>query len=46
MVLAAGRCVAAGPAETTLTASTLSAAYGLPLRLDASGGRYHARRDG
>jgi iron complex transport system ATP-binding protein len=44
MVLDAGRCVAAGPAETTLTAPTLSAAFGLPLRLDATDGRYHARR--
>ena len=44
MVLAAGRCMAAGAVETTLTAPILSAAFGLPLRLDATGGRYHARR--
>jgi iron complex transport system ATP-binding protein len=44
MVLAAGRCKAAGTAEATLTAPILSAAFGLSLRLDATDGRYHARR--
>jgi iron complex transport system ATP-binding protein len=46
LVLADGRCVAAGPIESALTAATLSAAYGLELRLDAADGRYHARRAG
>jgi iron complex transport system ATP-binding protein len=46
MVLADGRCVAVGPADTALTAATLSAAYGLSLRLDAADDRYHARRAG
>ena len=46
MLLADGRSVAAGPADSALTAATLSAAYGLALRLDADDGRYHARRAG
>ena len=46
MVLADGRLVAAGPIGSTLTAETLSAAYRLPLRLDATDGRFHARRAG
>jgi iron complex transport system ATP-binding protein len=46
MVLADGRLVAAGPIDVALTGATLSAAYGLPLHLDAADGRYHARRAG
>jgi iron complex transport system ATP-binding protein len=46
MLLAGGRLVAAGPIGTALTSATLSGAYGLPLRLDAADGRFHARRDG
>ena len=46
MVLAGGRCVAAGPVEIALTAATLSTAYELELRLDTAEGRYHARRAG
>jgi iron complex transport system ATP-binding protein len=44
LVLADGRCVAAGPIAAALSAATLSAAYGLNLLLDATDGRYHARR--
>jgi iron complex transport system ATP-binding protein len=46
MVLAGGRCVAAGPVGIALTAATLSAAYELELRLERADGRYHARRAG
>ncbi|HEX7473651.1 MAG TPA: ABC transporter ATP-binding protein [Candidatus Limnocylindrales bacterium] len=46
LLLADGRAVALGPAVTALTAGTLSAAYGLALRLDTTDGRYHARRAG
>lgn len=46
VLLAEGRAVALGPARTSLTAETLSAAYGLELRLDTTDGRYHARRAG
>jgi iron complex transport system ATP-binding protein len=46
MVLADGRCVAAGQIGAALTAATLSAAYGLDLHLDTADGRYHARRAG
>ena len=44
MLLADGRCVAAGPIATALMRATLSAAFGIDLRLDATDGRYHARR--
>ena len=44
LVLADGRCVAAGPVEAALSAATLSAAYGLDLHLEMAAGRYHARR--
>ncbi len=46
LVLAGGRAVAAGPIGSTLTGSVLSAAYGLDLRVDASGGRFTARATG
>jgi iron complex transport system ATP-binding protein len=46
MLLAGGRCVAAGPVGIALTAATLSAAYELELRLERADGRYHARRAG
>ncbi len=45
LVLADGRALAAGPIERTLTGTTLSSAYGTPLRVEATGGRYSARRD-
>jgi iron complex transport system ATP-binding protein len=45
LLLAEGKLVAAGPIGTALTGATLSAAYGLPLRLEATDGRYHARRE-
>ncbi|MBF6606171.1 MAG: ATP-binding cassette domain-containing protein [Chloroflexi bacterium] len=44
LILAAGRVVAAGPLETTITSDFLSAAYGTPLRVERSDGRFHARR--
>lgn len=43
LLLRAGRVVAAGEIATTLTAATLSACFGLPLRLVTSEGRYFAR---
>lgn len=43
LLLRAGRVVAAGEIATTLTAGTLSACFGLPVRLVASEGRYFAR---
>ena len=46
LVLAGGRAVAAGPIGSTLTGSVLSSAYGLHLRVDASGGRFTARATG
>jgi iron complex transport system ATP-binding protein len=39
LVLRAGRVVAAGPRHTALTARTLGAAFGTPVRLTAQGGR-------
>jgi iron complex transport system ATP-binding protein len=45
MLLRAGRSVAAGPIERSLTAETLSAAFDQPLRLEVGAdGRFHARR--
>lgn len=44
LLLADGRPMAAGPIATALTSATLSAAYGQPLRLSATDGRFHARR--
>ncbi len=43
LVLAAGRCLASGPIETTLTDPVLSTAYGLPLTVTRTAGRYAAR---
>lgn len=43
LLLRAGRVVAAGEIATTLTQTTLSACFGLPLRVVASEGRYFAR---
>lgn len=46
LVLRAGRVEAIGPTATTLTASVLSRAFGLALRLErGADGRLHARRD-
>ena len=39
LVLRAGRVVAAGPRRATLTARTLGAAFGTPVRLAMQGGR-------
>lgn len=41
-LLSGGRLVAAGPAAETLTDATVSAAFGLPVRVHADGGRFHA----
>jgi iron complex transport system ATP-binding protein len=46
LLLRAGRVVAAGPVETTLHSASLSAAFGLPLRVLASDGRWTARMAG
>ncbi|HEX3908893.1 MAG TPA: ATP-binding cassette domain-containing protein [Mycobacteriales bacterium] len=43
LLLRSGRVVAAGPVESTLHSATLSAAFGLPLRVLASDGRWTAR---
>jgi iron complex transport system ATP-binding protein len=43
LMLRAGRVVTSGPIESSLTASALSATFGLKLRLDARGGRHAAR---
>lgn len=42
LLLRAGRVVAAGPIEETLTEDTLSAAFDMPLHLQARRGRYFA----
>lgn len=44
LVLADGRAVAAGAIDGVLTDEVLSAAYGLPLRVEARDGRWTARR--
>jgi iron complex transport system ATP-binding protein len=44
LLLAEGRVVAAGPIEETLSASSLSAAFAMPIRVQHSGGRWFARR--
>ena len=44
LLLRAGQVVAAGRAESVLTAERLSETFGLPLRLDRTEGRYTARR--
>jgi iron complex transport system ATP-binding protein len=46
LVLAAGRVVAAGPADQVLTGPILSEAYGMPLLVERRDGRAWARRDG
>lgn len=46
LVLAAGRVVAAGPADRVLTSEVLSEAYGMPLLVEWRDGRAWARRDG
>ncbi|WP_298866974.1 ABC transporter ATP-binding protein [uncultured Microbacterium sp.] len=43
MLLRAGGIVAAGPIAETLTAETLSEAFGMPIALTSEGGRYAAR---
>lgn len=43
LLMRAGRVVAAGEIEQTLTADALSEAFGLPIRLTAEAGRYAAR---
>jgi iron complex transport system ATP-binding protein len=43
LLLRGGRAVASGPLDRTLTAATLSETFGLPLQLDARGGRHAAR---
>ena len=44
LLLARGRVVAAGPIHEVLADATLSAAYGIPLRVDGFQGRWTARR--
>ncbi len=46
LLLRQGRCVAAGPIESTLTSSNLSATFGLPLRVLSLDGRWMARTAG
>jgi iron complex transport system ATP-binding protein len=46
LLLRAGRVVAAGPVEQTLHSASLSATFGLPLRVLASDGRWTARMAG
>jgi iron complex transport system ATP-binding protein len=43
LVLTAGTVLASGPIEEVLTGACLSAAYGLPLAVDARAGRFSAR---
>jgi iron complex transport system ATP-binding protein len=43
LLLRAGRVLAAGPVEQTLHSASLSATFGLPLRVLASDGRWTAR---
>jgi iron complex transport system ATP-binding protein len=44
LVLAGGRVLAAGPIDAVLVDATLSAAYGIPLRVEGRDGRWTARR--
>ncbi len=44
LLLRAGAVVAAGPVDEALTAETLSEAFGLPLVLERTAGRWSARR--
>ena len=46
LVLGEGRAVASGPIETALASGPLSAAFGLPLVVDRSNGRFAARAAG
>src|SRR5690349_6075550 len=43
MLMREGRIVAAGPLQETLTAESLTEAFGAPISLSAEGGRYAAR---
>ncbi|MFF2369347.1 ABC transporter ATP-binding protein [Agromyces sp. NPDC058110] len=43
LLLAKGKVVAAGPLAEALTGETLSEAFGIPIELSESGGRYAAR---
>jgi iron complex transport system ATP-binding protein len=43
MTLAGGRVLASGPIDGVVTAANLSQAYGIPISLDRSGGRWAAR---
>ncbi len=43
LILGAGRAVASGPIDSALASGPLSAAFGLPLVVDRSGGRFTAR---
>jgi iron complex transport system ATP-binding protein len=42
LVLAAGRAIAAGPIEASLTSAALSAAFGLPIDVERRNGRFRA----
>lgn len=42
LLLAAGRVVASGPVETTLTGAALSACFGAPIELERRNGRWRA----
>jgi iron complex transport system ATP-binding protein len=42
LVLGAGRAVASGPIEETLTGPVLGQAFGLPIEVEAQGGRFSA----
>ena len=44
LMLRDGKVVAQGPIESTLTAQTLGATFGLRLELNSEGGRFSARR--
>jgi iron complex transport system ATP-binding protein len=46
LLLRAGTTVAAGPIDEALTGTTLSRAFGLPIRVDQQGGRRWARAAG
>ena len=42
LLLRDGCVIAAGPVEETLTSTALSAAFGLPVVVERSSGRWHA----
>jgi iron complex transport system ATP-binding protein len=46
IVLRGGRVVAAGPVSETVTGPVLTAAFGLPLRVERVGGRFTAQAAG